>query len=278
LTIIPLLGTWSVLLSVKFNIYREALWDFFNPMLNNFFQEAGPKIQEGVDIILRQGVQWLGSVAVYLLHNTWALGHVVLTLALSPVVAFYLVKDGASFRKNCYNLLPRPYRSVVGLCVRNMDRALRQYFSGQVRVCACLMLYYSVFLGLGLHFPYAIKMSIMTGLLGFIPYFGFFISLFTAAMIGIVESGQWPYVCSIALVYLVGNVLESLVLTPYLVGKRTGLHPLGVLLAVLIGGSIKGILGIVLALPVATVAASCWRLLRRSYVHSILYVKGFARL
>jgi putative permease len=274
-TIIPLVVTWSGLLSVKINIYRDALRQFFNPMMDNFFKDTGPQIQEGVDMLLRQGVKWIGSVAMYLLNNTWALGHIFLTLALSPVVAFYLVKDGAKMRRHAYSLIPRPYRGVIGLCLRDMDRALRQYFSGQVRVCVLLVTYYVIFLGFGLHLPNAIILSFVTGLFVFIPYLGFFISFFAACMVGVVESGQWPYVCSIALVYLGGNILESLVLTPYLVGKRAGLHPLGVLLAILIGGSVKGVLGIVLALPVATLTASCWRLMRRTYMNSTLYRTGF---
>ena len=90
-------------------------------------------------------------------------------------------------------------------------------------------------------------------------------------MIGVVESGQASYVTSIMSVYVVGNILESVILTPLFVGSRTGLHPLCVLLAVLVGGAVKGILGIVLAIPLATIAGALWRLLRKYYTHSALY-------
>jgi predicted PurR-regulated permease PerM len=274
---VPLLGTWSSLLSVKFNVYREAFWNFLTPLINDFFKDSGSQIQEGMDFILRQGVQWLGSLAMYALHNGWALGQIILTLALSPVIAFYLTKDGAKIHRQLRTLIPPQYRGVIGLIFRDMDRALRQYFSGQVRVCALLATYYALFLGGFLNLPGALTMSLVSGSLVFIPYIGFFISLFAACMIGVVESGQWPYVTSIALVYLGGNILESLVLTPYLVGSRTGLHPLWVLLSVLIGGGVKGIVGIVLALPVATIGGACWRLLRKWYVHSALYGQGFSK-
>jgi predicted PurR-regulated permease PerM len=162
-------------------------------------------------------------------------------------------------------------RSMAVLCLRDMDRALRQYFLGQVRVCAALMVYYGIFLFGVLHLPNAIALSIVSGMLVFIPYVGFFISVLTACMIGVVESGQASYVTSIVSVYVVGNILESVILTPYFVGSRTGLHPLCVLLAVLIGGAVKGILGIVLAIPLATILGALWRLLRKYYMHSTLY-------
>jgi len=273
--VIPILGTWSSLLSLKFNMYREAFWAFSEPLLGDFFQDSGAQIQESLDLVLRQAMQWLGSLLMYVLHNGWALGQILLTLALSPVVAFYLVKDGAAIRRQAYGLIPTTYRSIVTLCVRDMDRALRQYFSGQVRVVGLLMVYYTLFLAGLLHLPGALPMAVISGFLVFIPYVGFFISLFSACMIGVVESGQWPYVTSIALVYCGGNILESLVLTPYLVGSRTGLHPLLVLMAVLIGGGVKGIVGIILALPIATIGGACWRLLRKWYKNSAVYTQGF---
>lgn len=268
---VPMLGSWSSVLTVQFNLYREAFWNFFTPLMGDFFKDAGPQIQEGLDVMLRQSMQWLGSLMVVLLHNGWALGQLCLTLALSPVIAFYFVKDGVRLRHQFYALLPPSHRGMVGLILRDMDRALRQYFSGQLQVCLFLAAYYALFLGGFLHLPGAIKISLLGGILVFIPYVGFLISLFSACMMGVMESGQWPYVTSIALVYLGGNILESLILTPYLVGSRTGLHPLWVLFSVLIGGGLKGLMGIIIAIPVATMGGACWRLWRKWYGQSSFY-------
>ncbi len=271
LNIIPMLGAWSRSFSSQITVYRQAFWDFLTPLMPDFFKESGPQIQESMDMLLRQSMQWVGSLIMVVLHNSWALGQLMVTLALSPVIAFYFVKDGARMRNQFYNLIPKSIRSMAVLCLRDIDRALRQYFLGQVRVCAALMIYYGIFLFGVLHLPHAIALSIISGTLVFIPYVGFFISVLTACMIGVVESGQASYVTSIVSVYVVGNILESLILTPYFVGSRTGLHPLCVLLAVLIGGAVKGILGIVLAIPLATILGALWRLLRKYYMHSALY-------
>jgi predicted PurR-regulated permease PerM len=271
LNIIPMLGAWSRSFSSQIPLYRQAFWDFFMPLMPDFFKESGPQIQESMDVLLRQSMQWVGSLIMVVLHNGWALGQLMVTLALSPVIAFHFVRDGARIRNQFYMLIPMSMRSMAVLCLRDMDRALRQYFLGQVRVCAALMVYYGIFLFGVLHLPNAIALSIVSGMLVFIPYVGFFISVLTACMIGVVESGQASYVTSIVSVYVVGNILESVILTPYFVGSRTGLHPLCVLLAVLIGGAVKGILGIVLAIPLATILGALWRLLRKYYMHSTLY-------
>ncbi len=270
-SIIPMLAAWSRSFSYQISVYRQAFWGFFTPLMADFFKESGPQIQESMDMLLRQSMQWVGSLIMVVLHNGWALGQLMVTLALSPVIAFYFVKDGAQIRNQFYMLIPTSIRSMVVLCLRDMDRALRQYFLGQVRVCVALMLYYGVFLFGVLHLPHAIAVSFLSGVLVFIPYVGFFISLLTACMIGVVESGQASYVISIISMYVVGNILESLILTPYFVGSRTGLHPLFVLLAVLIGGAVKGVLGIVLAIPLATILGALWRLWRKYYINSTLY-------
>jgi predicted PurR-regulated permease PerM len=74
-----------------------------------------------------------------------------------------------------------------------------------------------------------------------------------------------------------GNILESLILTPYLVGSRTGLHPLWVLLAILVGGALHGILGIILTIPISTIGAACWKIIRRCYLRSDFYQHGFSK-
>ena len=277
LNIIPVLGTWSRFFSVQFNLYRLAFWEFLTPLMPDFFKGPGSQIQESVDMLLRQSMQWVGSFIMVVLHNGWALGQIVVTLALSPVIAFYFIKDGKRIHKQFYMLIPFSMRSMVALFLRDMDRALRQYFLGQVRVCLILAVYYGIFLWGFLQLPKAIILSALSGVLVFIPYVGFFISLLTACMIGVVESGEGQYVTSIALVYLGGSILESLVLTPYFVGSRIGLHPLWVLLAVLIGGGIKGVIGIVLAIPLATIGGAAWRLLRKHYVQSAIYRNKKAR-
>lgn len=271
LNIIPMFGAWSRSFSHQIPLYRQAFWDFLTPLMSDFFKESGPQIQESMDMLLRQSMQWVGSLIMVVLHNGWVLGQLMVTLALSPVIAFYFAKDGSRIRNQFYMLIPTSIRSMAILCLRDIDRALRQYFLGQVRVCAALMVYYGIFLFGMLHLPHAIALSIVSGMLVFIPYVGFFISVLTACMIGVVESGQASYVTSIISVYVAGNILESLFLTPYFVGSRTGLHPLCVLLAVLIGGAVKGIVGIVLAIPLATIAGALWRLLRKYYMHSAVY-------
>ena len=137
-----------------------------------------------------------------------------------------------------------------------------------------LAIFYSVGLALfGLDL--ALPIGIFTGLAIFVPYLGFGIGLVLAALAGLLEfsaaSGFGYTVIMLAVVYGAGQVVESLFLTPRLVGERIGLHPLAVIFALLAFGQLFGFVGVLIALPVSAVLLVAVRRVRAGYLGSRLY-------
>jgi predicted PurR-regulated permease PerM len=130
---------------------------------------------------------------------------------------------------------------------------LRGYLRGQVLVMGAMALVYPLGLmltGLSLAWP----IGVFTGLAVFIPYLGYTTGLVFALMSAAIQFSSWHGVAGVAAVYAVGQVLESFVLTPRLVGQRIGLSPLAVILALLAFGEVFGFVGVLVALPVSAVA------------------------
>jgi predicted PurR-regulated permease PerM len=105
----------------------------------------------------------------------------------------------------------------------------------------------------------------------FIPYVGFATGLGLALLAAALQFGDWYGFGAVAVIYGVGQILEGFFLTPRLVGERIGLHPLGVIFALLAFGQLFGFFGVLLALPVSAVLSVAWRELRASYLASALY-------
>jgi predicted PurR-regulated permease PerM len=151
---------------------------------------------------------------------------------------------------------------------------LGQYLRGQLLVMLTLAVYYALGLkvfGLDLALP----IGVFTGLAVFVPYLGFGLGLALAAFAGLLQfaalDGFSHTVLMLVTVFGVGQVLESFVLTPRLVGQRIGLHPLAVIFALLAFGQLFGFLGVLVALPVSAVLLVAIRRLRSSYLASHLY-------
>jgi predicted PurR-regulated permease PerM len=152
---------------------------------------------------------------------------------------------------------------------------LGQYLRGQQMVMAVLALYYSVGLALfGLDL--ALPIGVFTGLAVAIPYLGFGLGLLLALLAGFLEfashgGGYLDALLMVGVVYGLGQLAESMYLTPKLVGERIGLHPLAVIFALLAFGQILGFMGVLIALPASAVLLVALRRLERSYLGSKLY-------
>jgi predicted PurR-regulated permease PerM len=201
-----------------------------------------------------------GSVALAVIGN----------LVLIPVVLFYLLLDWQRFVRHVEALVPVPARGAYDRFVLECDDVLGQYLRGQLSVMALLAVYYSVALsafGLDLALP----IGVFTGLAVFVPYVGFGLGLALAVLAGLLQFAPAEALLMVAVVYGLGQVIESFVLTPRLVGERIGLHPLHVIFALMAFGQLFGFVGVLVALPVSAVLLVAIRRLRAQYQVSALY-------
>jgi predicted PurR-regulated permease PerM len=201
-----------------------------------------------------------GSVALALIGN----------LVLIPGVLFYLLADWQRLVRHVEALVPLPARGAYDSFVAECDDVLGQYLRGQLSVMALLAVYYSVALslfGLELAFP----IGVFTGLAVFVPYVGFGLGLVLAVLAGVLQFAPSEALLMVAVVYGLGQLIESFVLTPRLVGERIGLHPLHVIFALMAFGQLFGFVGVLVALPASAVLLVAIRRLRAQYQASALY-------
>lgn len=273
MTLFPFIRDVSTSLTVHVFQFRKGVWEAIQPFTDKFFKGAGPQIRENIDSILLYGARWATSTAVYILQNGWALAQFVLSLLLSPIIGFYIMKDWETIRIRLLTLIPIPYRSPILAWTHEINLSLSRYFRGQLAVCALLSVYYSVGLSI-LSLKGAITLGILTGMFLFIPYIGFLTCMVSACLASLMQTGEFNQFIFVLCLYAGGQLLESIILTPLMIGKKTGLHPVWILFFIFAGGMLKGIVGVLLALPVATILGACWRLFRRSYVKSSFYTSG----
>jgi predicted PurR-regulated permease PerM len=190
---------------------------------------------------------------------------------LMPVALFYLLADWPRLVERVQALIPPRLRESVLGFLDECDGVLGQYLRGQLLVMGALALYYSIALAVA-GFDLALPVGVFTGLAIFIPYLGFGLGLALALLAGVLQFGGWYAVGAVALIYGVGQIGESLVLTPRLVGERIGLNPLAVIFALLAFGHLLGFVGVLIALPVSAVLLVALRRAQRAYLASRLYL------
>ncbi len=191
-------------------------------------------------------------------------------LALVPVVAFYLMRDWDVLISKSLDLLPLAWQQKSIELVSESDEVVGAFLRGQFLVMCSLGVIYSVGLWL-VGVQLAMLLGIIAGLASIVPYLGFIVGIVASCIAAYAQFHDWTMLLWVALVFGVGQAVESMVLTPVLVGDRIGLHPVAVIFALMAGGQIAGFVGVVLALPVAAVVMVFLRHAMHHYRASDLY-------
>ncbi|TRW92061.1 AI-2E family transporter [Candidatus Methylobacter oryzae] len=203
-------------------------------------------------------------------HSGGVIAEWMMNLLLIPVVTFYLLRDWDELIVKIHDLLPRRVTSTASKLAREVDTVLSAFVRGQLYVMLALGCIYSIGLwmtGLDL----ALLIGMLAGLVSFVPYLGSIVGIVTACIATLVQFHDLIELVPVAIVFIVGQSLEGMVLTPMLVGDKIGLHPVAVMFAVLAGGQLFGFLGILLALPVASVIMVLLRHVHDIYRYSDFY-------
>jgi predicted PurR-regulated permease PerM len=195
---------------------------------------------------------------------------ILVNLALIPVVMFYLLRDWRMIGERLFTLVPRAWLGKTRAIAGDIDSVLAEFLRGQLMVMIVLAVYYTIALTLA-GLSKALSIGVLTGLLVFIPYVGFGLGLALGVVAALLQWSGWGSFVAVLAVYAVGQLLESYVLVPYLVGDRIGLHPLAVIFALLAFGQLFGFAGVLLALPASAALLVGLRHLRAAYFASPVY-------
>ena len=225
---------------------------------------------------VRSHWQQAGGVATtffgYVSRSGFAMVAWVINLALLPILAYYFLRDWDKLVERVASMIPRNHIEVVSRLARESNDVLGAFIRGQIAVMIALGVVYAAGLTLvGLNL--GLLIGLVAGLISFIPYLGATTGVVLAVLAALVQSQGFDLqlLVLVGVVFTVGQLLESYVLTPRIVGDKIGLHPVAVIFAVMAGGQLFGFLGMLLALPAAAVINVLLRYAHQRYRQSELY-------
>ena len=278
LLLVPVLVREWPLLRQQLPVLLDRLDSALHPLLASLGIElsldlAGLKAQL-IGWLSDNREDWMAPVLASLKVGGSAALAVAGYVVLVPVALFFMLHDWEKLVNSLFDLVPPRWRGAVDGFAQECDSVLGEYLRGQMLVMLALAVYYAAGLALfGLDL--ALPIGVFTGLAVFVPYLGFGLGLLLALLAGLLQFvAPSQALLMVAVVYGLGQMLESFVLTPRLVGERIGLHPLAVILALMAFGQLLGFVGVLMALPASAVLLVALRRLRRAYMASPLYRHG----
>ncbi|GAA0294339.1 AI-2E family transporter [Rhodovulum strictum] len=219
------------------------------------------------DTVQARGVELLNG----LITSLASVVNVVLLLVLVPVITFYLLLDWDRMVAQIDRLLPLDHAPVIRRLASEVDRTLAGFIRGQGTVCLILGIYYAAALSI-LGLKYGLVVGSVAGLISFIPYVGAIVGGALAIGLALFQFwGEWWFIAGAAAIFVLGQMIEGNVLTPKLVGSSVGLHPVWLIFALAVFGSIFGFVGMLVAVPVAAALGVLMRFGIAQYRESRLY-------
>lgn len=205
---------------------------------------------------------WSGGMAVF---------NLLTLLLITPVVAFFMLRDWDILIAKIDSLVPRKNQKTVRIVAKDIDTALGGFVRGQTLAALVMAFLYAVGWSIG-GLEYALVLGLIGGIMAYIPYVGALFTLLLALLIGIGQFGlDYPQLLKVFAVYAGVQILEAAVLTPRLVGSHVRLHPVWVLFAIFAGGEIMGFTGVLIAVPAAAVIGVLVRFYVGAYLDSTLH-------
>ena len=248
------LQPWLDTLAINFDLKKiqEIIQSRISEQLSN---NADAIISSGLSTILNSSQSILGSL---------------FGLVLIVFIVFYLVGQWDEFFKKLSPLIPPRWSPLVKQILVEIDQLLSQYLRGQLLVITVLSIYYSVGLYL-LGITGALALGLFTGIAIFIPYIGYGVGLILALLSVLLQAETGGSFLAVLTLYIVGQAIESFILTPKLVGEKIGLHPVLVVFALILFGSWFGFFGILLALPMSAIILLLCKHAVQAYQNSAWY-------
>ncbi|MCP4187916.1 MAG: AI-2E family transporter [Gammaproteobacteria bacterium] len=281
----------ALLMTLLFPLLQRQVVDLFHmipgiietiraetlPWIEQTIADLPPETMEDIRNAAKEfagnAVNWFTGLVGNLWKSGMAFFNLLSLIVITPVVAFYLLRDWDLITAKINNWLPRRPAPIIRAQFIEIDRTLAAFVRGQSIVCLVLALLYGIGLTI-VGLKSGLLVGLGTGLISFIPYVGAATGLIVGVGIALFQFNEWLPIIIVACIFLTGQTLESYFLTPRLVGDRVGLHPVWIIFALLAGGALFGFTGVLLAVPVAAVIGVLIRFAIDRYLESVLFHGG----
>lgn len=257
--LVPIFSIQAENLAKNIPTYIGIFQEWFRPVLDMISGLDPQKVEEFVN----EGLSRFGELPMKILQFSgkfiWGsisnLFNIILMFAnliIIPVVMFYLLRDFDSINEKLLKLVPPRFQEKTRDIVLEIDHVLSRFVRGQLVVAGLMGTMYSIGLFL-CDTPMSLSLGMMAGLVNLVPYLGLVLGFVPSALLTYMHTQEWMPVLAVAGVFGVVQALEGLIITPRVVGDNIGLHPVAVILAVLLGGELFGLAGMILGVPVVAV-------------------------
>ncbi len=256
LIVVPILQAQVVDFMRRIPQFSSSVWDYLKGVISYTKENITSEQMSELSVAVRDSVvnvlMAIGAGLSQILSSGIAIFNVLALIVITPVVLFYILRDWGKIQRQVKSVIPKDKEDLVQSVWKEINNTLSGFIRGQAMVCLLLGIFYGIGLSaVGLDF--GMLVGLLAGVLSFVPYFGFGTGLVLSVFLALMQNftmGQWG---GLAAIFIVGQVLESYILTPYLVGDKVGLHPVWVIFALLAGGVLAGFIGILIAVPTAGV-------------------------
>ncbi|WP_274655098.1 AI-2E family transporter [Paenibacillus humicola] len=214
--------------------------------LNNssFLPES---FRDGVNNALYKLEKQASDAIFSVINNIGQLLNVVFLGFIIPFLAFYILKDFDVFERTVLTYVPKPHRKHAVRLLKDIDNALGSYIRGQFIVCLIVgILAYIGYLIIGI--PYSLLLASIVAVTNIIPYLGPFFGAAPALVVA--STVSFKMMLMVIIVNMICQTLEGNVVSPQVVGRTLHMHPLSIIFALLVGGELAGIVGMILAVPI----------------------------
>nr|WP_255424138.1 AI-2E family transporter [Wolbachia endosymbiont of Pentalonia nigronervosa] len=213
------------------------------------------------------------SFMIQALSSSLNLVYIMSLMVITPVIFFHVLHDLPLIIEKANNLIPIPYREKVADYFLRVDFIISNYLKGQVNVCIIMMIFYSIGLSIiGLKHP--IITGILSGALTFIPYIGALLYSTIGFLSAVTQFHEWFESMAVLLLFLTGQLIDSNILAPLLIGKKVHIHPAVIVIGITICASYFGFIGILLFIPIVAMFSVSMDLAIDKYRKSEFYKKG----
>lgn len=219
------------------------------PQLSKFINPADVEIllKENLSELQRGVLGFSQSIIIYLSN---IVSSVTFGIVIIPLILFYLMRDLVIFKENLYIFVSKKNKKQFKEVLEEIDNIVSGFIRGRIIVCFIV----GTLIGVGLYFlnlKFALIIGIVSGVFNFIPFLGPIVGVILALIFALGNS--WWTLLMIVILFVLVNQLEAIYLNPNILGKGLGLHPLTVILSILICGQLLGILGVLVAVPLAAI-------------------------
>jgi predicted PurR-regulated permease PerM len=251
----------------------EPVYQRLNLQYPEQTEEVRRRLEEALKNNLPQLLRPVTQVIEAAFSSVLAFVLTVLNLLVVPVFVVYLLYDMNHIQRGAAELVPYRYRPYVYARLSEVDRQLSAFIRGQVTVCLILGAFYALALT-ALGVPMGLLVGFAIGFLNLVPFMSYVLGLPLALLLSWVDDQSPQKLIAVAVAFTLGQFVEGNFITPRIVGESLGLHSLIIMLAVLLGGTLLGFIGMLIAVPTTAALSVFWKDLRERYLRSEFYRRG----